>query len=70
MHPVVGLPVDLLAKESLTKLDGALRERWNVVIWWYRDRFTFNAKFDVPGNRPERRQSGKARHSVRSVMFC
>jgi hypothetical protein len=43
----------LLAKESLTKLDGALRERWDVVIWWYRDRFTFNAKFDVPGTGPK-----------------
>jgi hypothetical protein len=60
MHPVVGLPVDLIAKESLTKLEGALREKRDVVIWWYRYRSTFNANIDVSARRSERQQSGKA----------
>jgi hypothetical protein len=59
MHPVVELSVDSTAKESLTKLDGALRERRNVVIWWYRDHSTFNANFDVCGKRSEKQWSGK-----------
>jgi hypothetical protein len=59
MHPVVELPVDLIAKESLTKLEGALREKRDVVIWWYRYLSTFNANFDISGKRSERQQSGK-----------
>jgi hypothetical protein len=53
------LSVDSTAKESLTKLDGALRERRNVVIWWYRDHSTFNANFDVCGKRSEKQWSNK-----------
>ena len=59
MHPVVELPVDLIAKESLTKLEGALREKRDVVIWWYRYLSTFIANFDISGKRSERQQSGK-----------
>jgi hypothetical protein len=59
MHPLAELPVDSIAKESLTKLEGALREKRDVVIWWYRNRSTFNANFDISARRSERQQSGK-----------
>jgi hypothetical protein len=59
MRPEVELPIGLIARESLMKLDGALRERRDVVIWWYKDVSTLNAKFDVSGKRSERQQSGK-----------
>jgi len=66
MHPVVGLPVDLTAKESLKKLDGALRERGDVVIWRHKYCSAFNAVLDLSGKRTVRERFGK---TLRSVMF-
>lgn len=59
MYPVVGLPVDSTAKESLTKLDGSLRERADIVIKWHRDLSASNAIFDPTEKRTEMQQSGK-----------